>query len=372
MERIYINQSETNENSIVQIVDSVLHNAILNHASDIHIEPFVDKINIRFRMDGLLNNIIELNKNLLLGIASRLKVMASLDISEKRLPQDGHFNFIFHHKIIDCRISTIATIYGEKIVIRLLNKNNLTLKIDSLGFHQEQLTILKNILIKPQGLILITGPTGSGKTSTLYSIIKELSSDTKNIITIEDPVEMKLNGINQISVNKKIGLTFASLLRSILRQDPDIIMIGEVRDKETAETAIEAAQTGHLVLATVHSNNTVETLMRFHAMKISSYNLANSLNIIISQRLVRKICELCNGNYTKFKCNKCNNGFKGRIGIFELLEINKKIRSLIYANKDPETILDLAKQEGMLMLKQSGLKLVTNNITLDSEILRVI
>lgn len=372
MERVYINQLPEADNSIVALVNNLLKNAIESSASDIHIEPFAQTLNIRFRQDGLLKNVTHFNKDLSLRIASRIKVMANLDIAEKRMPQDGYFEFRFNQKTIDCRISTISTIYGEKIVIRLLNKNKLNLKLETLGFNQQQLSILESVLQQPQGLILVSGPTGSGKTTTLYSILNALNIYEKNIITIEDPVEIKLEGVNQLNVNNKIGLTFALLLRSILRQDPDVIMVGEIRDQETAEIAIKAAQTGHLVLATIHSNSTVETIMRFNSMQIPTYNLANSLILIISQRLVRTLCKYCKNDLEKNFCENCNGGFAGRQGIFELLHINNAIRKLLYETNNPVIILNEAIKNGMLSLKASGGELISKDITLCSEILRVV
>src|SRR3990167_11373159 len=278
--------------SVIQVVNRLLQDAILNHASDIHIEPYHQHCRIRFRSDSLLHEVATFPSPLAMQMITRLKIMANLNIAERRLPQDGHISLQNDHKI-DIRISTCPTLFGEKIVLRLLNSSAIKSDIHQLGLTDTQQQLFLNKLKQPQGLILVTGPTGSGKTITLYSALHYLNKPEKNISTVEDPVEIQLPGINQVNINTKINLHFSTVLRTLLRQDPDIIMIGEIRDPETADIAIQAAQTGHLVLSTLHTNSAIETLTRLHAMKILAYNLAGSLSLIIAQRLIRTLCAHC-------------------------------------------------------------------------------
>jgi type IV pilus assembly protein PilB len=347
------NTIDDNDTPIIKFVDQILNDALTKNASDIHFEPYEKLFRIRFRIDGILYEITKIDISLAERFTSRIKIMAKLNIAEKRLPQDGRFTLSVKNNLNrDCRISTCPTLFGEKIVIRILNPNNISLKIDQLGFDQIQQQIFSESIGAPQGMILVTGPTGSGKTVTLYTALNALNVTSKNISTIEDPIEINLLGINQVEVNHKINLDFPNALRAFLRQDPDIMMIGEIRDFETAEIAIKAAQTGHMVLSTLHTNNASATITRLINMGIATYNIASSISLIIAQRLVRRLCDNCkqekhlpqkalieagfnlphiNNNciFTPTGCNKCKQGYLGRIGIFEFLPITKNISDAI-------------------------------------------
>jgi type IV pilus assembly protein PilB len=354
---------------LIQFVDNIIQHALQKSASDIHIEPYESICRIRYRQDGLLHEVTEIPNNLADRLMTRLKVMAKLDISERRLPQDGRFQLSKH--AIDVRINTCPTLFGEKIVLRILDANKILFDVNALGMTDWQKQIFLEKISHPQGLILVTGPTGSGKTVTLYSALHALNTTEKNILTAEDPVEIKLHGINQVNINPKIGLQFATVLRTFLRQDPDVIMIGEIRDTETAEIAIQAAQTGHLVLSTLHTNNAIETLMRLESMGISRYNLSNAISLIIAQRLVRKICVHCHA-IDFVQCAHCFQGYLGRAGIYEMLPMDEKISRLIAANASIATLNDHLDQEGFLNLRRMGLEKVSQGITTFSEINRVI
>jgi type IV pilus assembly protein PilB len=376
---------------IIDLIDQVISDAITKEASDIHFEPYNDFYRIRFRIDGLLYQILNPDTVLASQIIARLKIMANLDIAEHRLPQDGRFSF----QEQDCRISTCPTLYGEKIVIRILNPEGSILKINALGLETQQLELFANAMHRPQGLILVTGPTGSGKTISLYAALQELNSIHKNISSVEDPVEINLSGINQVHVNPKIGLDFAAALRTFLRQDPDIIMVGEIRDTETAEIAVKAAQTGHLVLSTLHTNNTAESVMRLLNMRIAPYNLHSTLVLIVAQRLVRKLCSLCKREqqlppeillqagfkseeiaalqiYEAVGCNNCFKGYKSRIGIFEILPISAAISRMILQQASVHDIAAQAKNDGVLSLREAALNKVRMGLTSLSEINRVV
>lgn len=348
---------------LVQFTHQLIDNAWSQTASDIHIEPYQKVCRIRYRIDGILYAVMELPISLMNRIITRLKVMAKVDISEKRLPQDGRFQ----HKTIDIRMNTCPTLYGEKIVLRLLNNNKMTLDIHQLGLTSDQENIFLEKISEPQGLILVTGPTGSGKTVTLYSALQYLNNDEKNISTVEDPIEIQIKGINQVNINPKIGLHFSTVLRTLLRQDPDIIMVGEIRDQETAEVAIQAAQTGHLVFSTVHSNNALDTIMRLQSMGISSYHIINSISLIIAQRLIRKKCLSC-----FYGCDYCKQGFKGRTAVFELLVMTNVIKKLIQNKVSHHEILEQAKTEGFIPLFEIGLSKAKESITHIHEIYRAI
>ncbi|MCG4564209.1 GspE/PulE family protein [Anaerosalibacter bizertensis] len=357
-----LNQKEFRNVSIIRLVDLVINEAIKMKASDIHIEPFSNEIRIRFRIDGDLMDIQNLPIEYLSSITTRIKIMGKMDIAEKRVPQDGSMEFYFEDRQIDLRISSLPTVHGEKIVIRILDRDSFILSKEELGLYSKNLESFEKILKQPYGIILVTGPTGSGKTTTLYSILKELNSIEKNIITIEDPVEYKLEGINQVQVNTKAGLTFANGLRSILRQDPDIIMVGEIRDSETAKIAVRSAITGHLVFSTLHTNDTVSSIVRLIDMGVKPYLVSSAIIGIISQRLVKKLCDKCKRPYyaTDFeksflgsgedelilykpgKCASCNNGFKGRIAVYEVLSIEEEIRELINKRASSDEIKKLA------------------------------
>lgn len=377
---------------VVKLVNSIISEAVKMRASDIHIEPFENDLRVRYRIDGDLQEIMKLSIKSHPPIVTRIKIMGKMDIAEKRIPQDGRVEFIVNEKQIDMRLSTLPTVYGEKIVIRLLDRDSFLFSKEDLGFNKENLKQFNKILRQPYGIILVTGPTGSGKTTTLYAVLKELNTIDKNIITIEDPVEYKIDGINQVQVNNKSGLTFANGLRSILRQDPDIIMVGEIRDSETAEIAVRAAITGHLVLSTLHTNDTASTIARLIDMGIEPYMVSSSVVGIISQRLVKKLCDNCkipykandlekkllgkeeNENIILYKpglCNKCVNGYKGRTGIQEVMPINEEIRRLISNGAMTDEIKNEAVSQGMLTLEDNCKGLVLNGITTIDEMIRV-
>lgn len=373
-------QENSNQEPIIQFVDHMIEHAIEHSASDVHIEPYQSICRIRYRQDGILNIIAEIPIALAARLITRLKVMAKLDISERRLSQDGRF-----HAGIDIRMSTCATQFGEKVVLRLLDANNLSLDIDTLGLTAIQKSLFLNKLNQPQGLILVTGPTGSGKTVTLYSALKQLNKPDKNISTVEDPIEIQLNGINQVNINPKIGLDFATIFRTLLRQDPDILMLGEIRDPETANVAIQAAQTGHLVLSSLHTNCAAETLTRLQTMGIAAYNIICSLSLIIAQRLVRKLCPHCKQvetiqipklkfpHYRAVGCKHCRQGYLGRTAIYELLTLNDSlITLLLQPNTTVADIIAEAEHNEFKPLYAVGLELIKQGVTSLTELNRVI
>ncbi len=369
-------QANTEEEPLIQFVDRLLQHARQLSASDIHIEPFATGCRIRYRRDGILHEVTRVPIELTARLLSRLKIMAKLDIAEKRLPQDGRM----HSAGIDIRISSCPTFFGEKIVLRLLDINKITLNLDKLGFNILQKNIFLKNISNAHGLILVTGPTGCGKTSTLYSALHYLNTPAKNISTVEDPVEIQLEGINQVNILPKIGLDFVKVLRTLLRQDPDIIMVGEIRDRETATIAIQAAQTGHLVLSTLHTKNAIETIARLISMNISSYNILNAISLIVAQRLIRQLCPICKQpeNYngqTIFKengCQECYFGFKGRTGIYEFLSIDEKIAECILANTNMQKIYNQWQQDNNQTLYQAGFEKVLAGTTSLSELQRVL
>ncbi len=399
---------------VVRIVDTLLEYAIYENASDIHIEPTEKEILVRYRIDGILRDVMTLPKNAQAGIVARIKILANLKLDEHRLPQDGRFKIQNENYKVAFRVSIMPVFDGEKIVMRLLNESNQILTLEQLGFQKKSLNLVKSNITKPHGMILVTGPTGSGKTTTLYTILNILNTPEVNIATVEDPVEYRMPRINQSQINPKVGFTFASGLRALLRQDPDIIMVGEIRDLETAEIAVHAAMTGHLVLSTLHTNDAVSTLPRLQDMGIASFLIASTTNLIIAQRLVRKICTDCIYSYnlssdtvkelemrynipsilTTLKkekviassevklgellfyrgkgCKRCNNsGYKGRIGIYEVLEISPEIQKLIMKKASSKELLDQAIAEGMLTLIEDGFIKAKNGITTIEEVLRV-
>lgn len=364
--------STKKESSAQTLAHAILCDAIHRSASDIHIEPYQHHLRIRFRLDGLLHETIRLPNHLTDAVTSCLKVLANLDISIKRLPQDGRLTFQTQLGFFkNCRVNTCPTQYGEKMVIRLLNSNAKINTIDELGLTQSDQKIILKTIEKPQGLILVTGPTGSGKTITLYTLLNLLNHAHRNIATIEDPIEMQIEGINQTAVNNKSGFTFSQALRALLRQDPDVIMIGEIRDTETAEMAIRAAQTGHLVLSTLHTNSAAEAITRLTHMGIASHHIASALTLVIAQRLVRCLCHHCK-NTTENSCIHCSNGFSGRIGVFELLPMHPEIKQMIF---EARSYLELAKKNqalGYENLWEVGMRLVNNGVTDVSELYRVI
>lgn len=378
------------EAPVVKLVDLIIRQAIDERASDIHIEPFKDKISLRYRIDGKLYEIPPPARHLHLAIISRIKILAKLDIAEKRLPQDGAFIVRMEDRPIDIRVSIIPTIYGEKVVMRILDRSSVVLDLNQLGFEPKQLEDFRKVLKAPFGLIFLTGPTGSGKTTTLYAALSEIKHPTKNIITVEDPVEYRLDGINQIQVKSEIGLTFAGALRSFLRQDPDIMLVGEVRDLETAEICVRSALTGHLVLSTLHTNDAPSAITRLIDIGIEPYLLTPSLLLIIGQRLIRKLCPRCKEAYEPTLdqlggiklnaeliyrakgCAECNQtGYKGRSVVSEVLVMNDKIREVMSDRSSFLKIREIAKQSGMETLYQVGLKKVEKGITSLEEVLSV-
>src|SRR3990167_10490370 len=350
------------------LTHQLLSDAIHRDASDIHLEPYQSYFRVRFRIDGLLHEIIRLPSPLADAATSCLKVLSHMDIAIKRKPQDGRLSFHSYLGFFkDCRVSTCPTIHGEKIVIRLLDANTHIRPIETLGLNKVDRHLIQHSIEQPQGLILVTGPTGSGKTITLYTLLNLLNLSHRNITTIEDPVEMHIEGINQTHINSKAGLTFSHTLRALLRQDPDVIMIGEIRDQETAEMAIRAAQTGHLVLSTLHTNSAAEAITRLCHMGIAPFHLCSALNLVIAQRLVRKICAFC-----KTGCTHCTDGFQGRIGIFELMPMTEIIKQLIINNASHIQLEKQNQENGHDNLWRAALINVEKNITSLSEIYRVI
>ena len=382
--------TEENDEPVIKFVDQLLQNAIQHHASDIHIEPNATHCRIRFRQDGLLYEAANIPLYLAIRITTRLKIIANLNIAERRLPQDGRIQ-LRQSSRIDIRINTCPTIFGEKIVLRILDSNTVNFDINMLGFTDIQKQLFLEKLTQPQGLIIVSGPTGSGKTSTLYSALQHLNQIEKNISTVEDPVEIELKGVNQVYINTKIGLDFACVLRTFLRQDPDIIMVGEIRDAETAMIAVQAAQTGHLVLSTLHTNSAAETIVRLQSMGLLPYHLVSSISLIIAQRLVRKLCDHCKQPemlptecHQQFKstspfiaykahgCKFCHQGFKGRIGIFELIPMTDKIIPVLLTGANMAQIHKEIKTENCMLLWEAGLEKVRLGITSFTEIIRVV
>ncbi|MEL1135135.1 ATPase, T2SS/T4P/T4SS family [Desulfitobacterium sp. THU1] len=378
---------------IIKFLNTIIENAVNNYASDIHIEPVDDELRVRFRIDGVLREIMRTPIEMAGPVVSRVKIMADLNIAERRIPQDGRITYLVGRKMIDLRVSTAPTMYGEKVVLRILDKGSVILEKSSLGIHGDDLERFDELISKPYGIVLVTGPTGSGKTTTLYTALNYLNSPEKNIITLEDPVEFNFKGVNQMQVNPKAGLTFATGLRSILRQDPDIIMVGEMRDNETAEIAVRSALTGHLVLSTIHTNDAPSAVTRLVDMGIEPFLISASVVGIISQRLVRKICPNCLHEYPaepkdyallglsqdaplQLKrgtgCPYCHNtGFKGRTAIFEIMPVTSGHRNLIDTGATADELRRYAVEQGMTTLRQSAAGLVIQGITTIEELLRV-
>ncbi|MCX8032835.1 MAG: ATPase, T2SS/T4P/T4SS family [Thermoleophilia bacterium] len=384
---------------VVKLVNSVLARAVEEGASDIHFEPQAKDLLLRFRHDGVLHEIMRVPKRLQAGVISRLKIMADLDIAERRVPQDGRIGLAVGGRSIDMRVATLPTVYGEKVVVRLLDRSNVMLNLEDLGFSETALARYRKAFTKPYGAILVTGPTGSGKSTTLYATLNILNTSEKNIITVEDPVEYRLAGINQVQVNPKAGLTFATGLRSILRCDPDIIMVGEIRDRETAQIAIESALTGHLVLSTLHTNDAPGALSRLTEMGVEPFLTASAVDCVVAQRLVRRLCPYCKEPYRTTRemlerlefpqeaiedwknvilyravgCPRCNGtGYKGRMGIYEVMMVSEAIERLIVERKSADEIGRVACAEGMITLREDGLRRVLEGVTSVEEISRVI
>jgi len=385
------------EAPIIQLVNMLIVQGVKDRASDIHIEPNEKGLLVRFRIDGMLHDVRALPNTIKSAVISRIKILSKMDIAERRLPQDGRFQVQFGTREVDLRVSSIPVVFGEKVVLRLLDKSKGLIKLEHLGFIPEQLKEFKSIISQSYGIILLTGPTGSGKSTTLYAALNQVNSTEKNIITVEDPVEYKVNRINQIQVKAKINLTFANTLRSILRQDPDIIMIGEIRDAETAQIAVQAALTGHLVLSTLHTNDAASAITRLIDMDVETFLISSSVIGVIAQRLVRVICENCKEEYEPGKdvitglhlkansngdgkvklyrgagCSLCKNtGYYGRTSIYELIVLDEEIRSLIISKASSNIIKDAAIKKGMKTLKEIGLQKVLQGITTIEEVLRV-
>ncbi|MGC7873698.1 GspE/PulE family protein [Desulfosporosinus sp. SYSU MS00001] len=378
---------------IVKFLNTIIENAVNNQASDIHIEPIEGELRVRFRIDGVMREIMLTPISMANPVVSRVKIMADLNITERRLPQDGRISYLVGEKMIDLRVSTIPTMYGEKVVLRILDKSNIILDKEALGLRGNDLSLFEGLISKPSGIVLVTGPTGSGKTTTLYTVLKELNVPEKNLVTLEDPVEFSFKGVNQIQINPKAGLTFATGLRSILRQDPDIIMVGEMRDNETAQIAVRSALTGHLVLSTIHTSDAASSIVRLMDMEIEPFLISASVLGIISQRLVRRICQQCAAEYeggplehtlldvplnTKLLlkkgqgCPYCNkSGYKGRIAVFEIMPITAGHRQLIDRRATADELRAYALEQGMKSLKQAEVRLVLEGITTVEELLRV-
>ena len=380
---------------IVRFVNKMLLDAINGRASDIHFEPYENMYRIRFRQDGILREHTKPPANLSSRLAARLKVMAQLDISERRIPQDGRFKMrISKQHAIDFRVSSCPTLFGEKIVMRILDPSSLELDIDNLGLEDFQKDLFLTAIHKPQGMVLVTGPTGSGKTVSLYTAINILNTIDKNISTVEDPIEINLPGINQVNVNVKAGLTFPIALKSFLRQDPDIVMVGEIRDLETAEIAVKAAQTGHMVISTLHTNSAADTLNRLINMGVPAFNLATSITLVVAQRLARCLCPSCKEEidipieskiemgfseeeakditlYKAIGCSQCQDGYKGRIGLYEVMPISTEISEIIMKGANALDIGKQAQQEGIWNLRQSGLNKLRQGVTTYEEIYRI-
>jgi general secretion pathway protein E len=381
---------------VIRLVNQMLVRALESRASDVHIEPFENQLKVRFRIDGILHEIESPPRQLKAAVISRLKILAQLNIAERRLPQDGRIKTRLAGKDVDLRIATVPTLYGESVVIRLLERGQIFTQLDTLGFPPQQLARFDEMILKPHGMILVTGPTGSGKTTTLYGALQKINDPGKKIITIEDPVEYQLSGVNQIHVKPQIGLTFANGLRSIVRQDPDVIMVGEIRDAETAEIAVQAALTGHLVFSTLHTNDAAGAISRLLEMGVQDYLLSSSLLGVLAQRLVRRLCPNCrrqvpfaglegmarelvgsNGAslrmvYEAVGCDACSGtGYLGRVGIFELLPVTSEICKVIVQRADAGVIRNLAVQQGMRLLRDDGWDKVSQGVTTLAEVLRV-
>jgi type IV pilus assembly protein PilB len=380
------------ETPVINLVDGIIQKAVSDHASDIHIEPDEDKLRVRYRIDGVLIEVLGLNRSIHPAVVSRIKIMAGMNIAEKRVPQDGRFKIVSSGKDVDFRVSTLPTNFGEKVVMRILDRSKALLDLGNIGMDHHSLSVYENIIAKPYGIILISGPTGSGKTTTLYATLNKLNTPDKNIVTVEDPIEYNFKLINQVQVDETAGLTFANALRSILRQDPDIIMLGEIRDKETAEIAIQASLTGHLVLSTIHTNDAISSVVRLVDMGIENFLVGSSLIGVVGQRLVRKICNYCKKEYTpepemlerlrigesdiRFYrgegCAECKyTGYSGRIGIYEVLKIDSMIKQLITKGKSVDEIRNYAAKNGFRSMFEGGFEIVKSGITTIEELLRV-
>lgn len=386
---------------LVRFTTTIITEAINRGASDIHIDPRENEVLIRYRIDGVCQEIKRVPKNVHTGIVSRIKIISDLNIAERRVPQDGHFGMVHNGKAIDFRVAVLPTVYGEKVVMRILDKSSILLKLEDLGFLPQALERYRKAFMQPYGAILVTGPTGSGKSTSLYATLNVLNTEDKNITTVEDPVEYRLAGINQVQINTKAGLTFANALRNILRTSPDIIMVGEIRDRETAKTAIEAALTGHLVLSTLHTNDAPSALPRLIEMGVEPFLVSSAVSCVMAQRLVRKLCPNCKVPYepdpvvlrnmefpldedediddlvlykaNENGCAKCNGtGYKGRIGLYEVMPMSEEIQRLTVKEASATTIMQQAKEEGLITMRDDGFTKVKMGITSIEEVMRVV
>ncbi|MEJ6006364.1 type II secretion system ATPase GspE [Paucibacter sp. AS339] len=366
-----------NDAPIIRMLNALLTQAAKDGASDIHIEPYERASSVRFRVDGTLREVVQPNRGLHAALISRLKIMAELDIAEKRLPQDGRISLRIGGRAIDVRVSTLPSAHGERAVLRLLDKSESKFTLEGLGMSGDVLSSFKRLVQQPHGIVLVTGPTGSGKTTSLYASLQTVDTGTTNVLTVEDPIEYELSGIGQTQVNAKIELTFAKALRAILRQDPDVIMIGEIRDHETAQIAIQASLTGHLVLATLHTNDAPSAVTRLTDMGIEPFLLSSSLLGVLAQRLVRKLCPVCKkvdeqGKYHPVGCESCaHTGYKGRTGVYELMVANDQVRALIHQQAPESALLAAAQAAGLRSMREDGARLVAAGITSAEEVLRV-
>ncbi len=382
-----------NESPVIRFVNYLIFDAIKQGASDIHIEPKEKALKIRYRIDGVLFESMNPPHSMAAAVTSRLKIMANLDISERRLPQDGRIRAVVHGRKVDLRMSTLPTVVGEKVVMRILDNKSINVSLDDLGFSENALTIWKNAIDQPHGIVLVTGPTGSGKTTTLYSSLRQMDANKLNISTVEDPVEYHLSSVNQTQMHDKIGMTFAKALRALLRQDPDVVMLGEIRDAETATIAVQAALTGHLVLSTLHTNDAPSSVTRLINVGVEPYLISAALNAILAQRLVRKICQHCKEEHTPTEdmrefltmqgftdqkvykgsgCDRCRKtGYSGRLGIYELLVMDDGLRDLVTRNPDVNQLRKLCRERGLVSLREDGFQKVMKGLTTVDEILRV-
>jgi type IV pilus assembly protein PilB len=381
------------ESPIIRFVNYVIFDAIKQGASDIHLEPKEKALKVRYRIDGVLFEAMNPPHTMHPAIVSRLKIMSNLDISERRLPQDGRIRAIVHDRKVDLRLSTLPTANGEKVVMRILDNRSINVGLDDLGFGENELTIWKNQIDQPHGIILVTGPTGSGKTTTLYASLRQMDAGKLNISTVEDPIEYHLGSVNQTQVHAKIGMTFSAALRALLRQDPDVVMLGEIRDKETAEIAVQASLTGHLVLSTLHTNDAPSSITRLINIGVEPYLISAAVNAILAQRLVRKICPHCKEEFTPSNemreflqlqgfasektykgkgCDRCRKtGYAGRLGIYELLVMDDNLRDMVTANPDVTQLRKLCRERGLVTLREDGFAKVMKGLTTVDEILRV-
>ncbi len=385
---------ETDESPVVKLVNRILLKATRVGASDIHFEPYEDETLVRLRMDGQLHEYTRIPPSRYSEVVARIKVLANLNVAERRVPQDGKFHVKVGQRDYDIRVSVVPTVFGERVVLRLLDKSGKLLTLQQLGLTEEDLKKVEEIISKPYGMVLVTGPTGAGKSTTLYAVLQKLKNPRKNIITIEDPVEYQIKGISQIQVNPKVGLTFAAGLRSILRQDPDIVMVGEIRDRETAQIAVQAALTGHLVLSTLHTNDAPSAVTRLADMEVEPFLIASALEGVIAQRLVRKICPHCKveykpsreeleklgldpkGDYTFYRgkgCDHClGTGYKGRIAIFEVLPFDEELKKLVTRTQDATELRNFALQRGFKTMLQDGVEKILKGITTPQEVLAAV